>query len=1688
MPGFLQICIRWTQTIRMQDSISEVMDSDMERQVPSLRLIWESERRRRALPSLRQMWVPIAHCQLQRMPNRMDEGVEERLREVLWCALRDKPNNREPMRAMPGTDAQQRAASRQSGDLSAALAALFGSVSEALPSSSSRSDLCLDDDVLWNWLECNYREQMERMKDKPALALEPPAYPLDERLDDDGADAVDEEATQREYADIMDCSLAPDEAADDEPKPLQSEVVTPRPELSTTQHPNQGVATPNVTACRPGATQRHEMRIPSFQLKPDVPRSTSWFLMPDSRPPCCADPGWRVHHPSPFYSDKEDQVLQSERNGPRFVPAVPRWQFFWKAANRAVLNQTMSSNDGWLTPMALPPLPQNLERAWRMLYRCGSHSKTRKVVEIHVDSYGREVRTLVTLEASDGIPQKGHSEGPEDVTTNQPLRVSDEMEKRDSLSTVRPPEMNRTDEAVALASATVLLEEAPTSISKPSPISSGTLDTFCKNQIVRDGLEILSRDRPRDHSCRNASLIVSSESETVDYGKNLTLESSTDIRAMSRNISLNNKAATNANAAEMSSMTSLEHASVLVAEKNGTRTTDPTAFSTDRAINDVHGKSSIATFEHASVLVAEKNGTRTTDPPTLSASADANTTIIALTNTQHAPAPAEGICADDYDSSFVSIADNPNVSRPLRTSTMESLPVMVNAGQRPRTLSGETTTDSLADAAELDEDERGFRPASPRYDEPSEFWGDVPHAARSRNAGGMSIMTPRLEKKGRYSDVLDPSQISSGRDSTGTGAELTPLQPVGLHGSATESVRVLAIESFSITRREQRPDPFQDPLAAIALSFRDGAHQSQHMLLVNASLRQRATDNSLMLVREPRTIPEIGFMVAPTRVVSVASEEALLNELAMLVRTFDPDILVSYSLRQGGVAYLLQRAAVLQNALAVGLSRIASSSYDEQTRQKLSISLPSWELHTASGGIRLLGRYVLDVWRIMQSEVKLHAYTFHHVVEEILGRRMPQLPWSTQRDWFANGSIAACRRVLEHLLQRAVWTLDLLEALDVVGRTAEMATSYGIDFLSVLLRGSQYRVESLMARLAHAHKYVLVSPTAEQVRWQRATAFIPLVMEPEARYYSDPVLVLDFQSLYPSMIIAHNVCFSTCLGRVLVESERDWRAFGAGTGRMLGVMKQYQPDWQGVIEAAAGALGSDASSIPVDELLSILPNQTVFVKPRVRQGILPRMLREILETRMMLKRGMEAIESERKAPQCPDHERLRLQAIYRMLNSRQFAMKYIANVTYGYTSASFSGRMPCAEIADAIVSAGRQAMEQIVAYVEATWGASHGARVVYGDTDSIFVHLPAVSREQAFQLGRAMAEQCTALFPDPVRLKLEKVYSRSLLLAKKRYVGWAFESETQRVGILDAKGIETVRRDSCGLVQKILERALRLLFTGNNDLSPIKRYVQRQLQRVMQGRFAFRDAIFFKEVQLGRYRPGHEPPAALVALQQIQNDPEAVPAYRERVPYVVVYGEPGSALRELVIHPQDYLNRRRQGRGRLNALYYVRKQILPALDRCFALMGVDVSAWFYHLPRIRDRASYAAVGQRARHPRSRIEHFLPGKCIVCGRSCRSQTWLCSACRSADTDSLLVIQCKLHGAQQRRFRLQELCHRCIGEGLDAPRGVEFLEPSTDSLPWYPPCEQIECSLLVERDKVTTSLVTYVQALQQLQHDK
>ena len=424
--------------------------------------------------------------------------------------------------------------------------------------------------------------------------------------------------------------------------------------------------------------------------------------------------------------------------------------------------------------------------------------------------------------------------------------------------------------------------------------------------------------------------------------------------------------------------------------------------------------------------------------------------------------------------------------------------------------------------------------------------------------------------------------------------------------------------------------------------------------------------------------------------------------------------------------------------------------------------------------------------------------------------------------------------------------------------------------------------------------------------------------------------------------------------------------------------------------------------------------------------------------------------------------------LLRCLNARQFGLKLIANVTYGYTAAGFSGRMPMAELADAIVQSGRETLEAAIRMVEAH--PSWRAKVVYGDTDSLFVQLPGRSVEEAFAVGAEIAAAVTAANPPPVVLKLEKVYRPCVLLSKKRYVGSMYERPGQAVPTFDAKGIETVRRDACPAVAKIMERALRLLF-ASADLSAVRDYLERQWGRILAGRVSPADFIFAKEVRLGTYsaRAAVVPPAALVATRAMTSDPRAEPRYGERVPYVVVYGEPGARLSDMVVPPRALVES--AGKLRLHGLYYITKQINPALERALSLVGADVRAWFAELPRphrmLPQKRPVAALplgGGGGGGGGATIDRFyLSRHCAVCDELTHANKPLCERCTWEPQLVAAVLPSRLSRGERQYAQLVRVCVGCGGGGGGGGAGAEAAAQGGVV------CDSLDCGVYFERRK-------------------
>ncbi|PPQ64274.1 hypothetical protein CVT24_008412 [Panaeolus cyanescens] len=824
------------------------------------------------------------------------------------------------------------------------------------------------------------------------------------------------------------------------------------------------------------------------------------------------------------------------------------------------------------------------------------------------------------------------------------------------------------------------------------------------------------------------------------------------------------------------------------------------------------------------------------------------------------------------------------------------------------------------------------------------------------------------------------SQIEGPTPINTYGHKATPLKPVA-DSRARSNLSILSLEIFVPTRENRVPDPEVDPVEAVFYAFQ---------------LSEGNVTKSGTLVTQCNAFNQ--NRLRQCQLEGFSTEVDLINKVIDIVVDLDPDILTGWELQYGSWGYLEQRCH--------GLGSEFSSMISRAPPRHAVAHLDRWGLRKTTT-LKVHGRHILNLWRIMRSEKALTSYTFENVMFHVLGRRCAKYSYEVLTKWFNSEVPAHGAQLIRYMTMRTHANLEILDASEVVDKTAEFARVFGVDFFSVISRGSQFKVESFLFRIGKPENFIMISPSRNDVGRQNAAECMPLIMEPTSAFYTSPMVVLDFQSLYPSIMIAYNYCYSTCLGRI-----HDFKG-----GYKLGVVDN--------LPIAPSLLAK------LKDRITISPNGIMYVKPEVRKGLLGRMLIELLETRVMVKQGMKRADKARK----------------RILNARQLGLKYIANVTYGYTSATFSGRMPAVEIADSIVQSGRETLEKAIDLIENN--PKWGAKVVYGDTDSVFVYLLGKTKEQAFVIGNEMADAVTANNPVPVKFKFEKVYLPCVLLAKKRYVGFKYENVDDVEPVFDAKGIETVRRDGVPAQRKMVENCLKILFR-TQDLSEVKDYCCRSWKKILDNKASAQDFIFAKEVRMVYSEQGAPPPGVVVSARRMVEDPLNEPLYGDRIPYIITKGLPGTRLAERAMDPLDFMNDRNQ---KLDALYYITRVLIPPLERIFNLMGCDVKQWFTDMPR-------ATVPQLVSPKKLETTSALPGspegmnlnhhfhntQCLSCGNTAFQE--LCDSCQ---TFSQAALSNLAYRARRRERRLKDTHLTCMSCSRTAPS--EPIECVSLDCAWY-----------------------------------
>lgn len=321
--------------------------------------------------------------------------------------------------------------------------------------------------------------------------------------------------------------------------------------------------------------------------------------------------------------------------------------------------------------------------------------------------------------------------------------------------------------------------------------------------------------------------------------------------------------------------------------------------------------------------------------------------------------------------------------------------------------------------------------------------------------------------------------------------------------------------------------------------------------------------------------------IVGSQVLEFQKETALLQAWSDFVKEVDPDMIIGYNTTNFDFPYLLDRAKALkvvgfpflgrllstfERAALIALAPLPTTDFvpTASPARPPDIKTEAKDAHFSSKAygtrdsktINLDGRLQLDLLTVMQRDYKLRSYTLNAVCAQFLGEQKEEVHYSIITE-LQNGTSESRRRLAVYCLKvRAMRDLDTLEnaRADSVPRCApsqdaylpqrlldklmcfvnytEMARVTGVPFNYLLARGQQIKVVSQLYRKANEDGYLVpaVQSAGSDEQYEGAT-----VIEPERGYYDVPIATLDFASLYPSIMMAHNLCYTTLLDKGTIE-------------------------------------------------------------------------------------------------------------------------------------------------------------------------------------------------------------------------------------------------------------------------------------------------------------------------------------------------------------------------------------------------------------------------------------------------------------------------------------------------------------------------------------------------------------------------
>ncbi len=433
-----------------------------------------------------------------------------------------------------------------------------------------------------------------------------------------------------------------------------------------------------------------------------------------------------------------------------------------------------------------------------------------------------------------------------------------------------------------------------------------------------------------------------------------------------------------------------------------------------------------------------------------------------------------------------------------------------------------------------------------------------------------------------------------------------------------------AIEASKITEIEDMPNNFKYMSVDIEVSSQEGLVDARKDQISMISISFYPTHNgksTTVMVAKP--VERTGNDVQVFK-----NEADMLSEFVRTVDQFDPDVITGYNINEFDMPYIVTR--LIENKISrvigrCGTKHAISKKFGMTTKNVIA------------------GRVIVDVYQLvkeMQVKTqlaekgfpKLKRYGLGDVSMELLGEGKVNIVHSDiPKLWNGNGE--QMKILIDYSRKDAELVMKiLLGRWNMLDKFVEIAKVSGLLLQDVLDGGEATRIENVLLREFNKEDYVLpLKPDIHTVLRRneaRETMGLKgaLVLEPAIGLHTEPVIYLDFKSMYPSIFIAYNICPTTIL------------------------------------------LNKDDS---VEYIKT--PNGISFVSKKVRAGIIPKVVDKLIKERDRLREEARKTQDENKK---------------RLLEGKQIAVKYLTNSFYGYTGYS-RARLYMLEVANSITACGR---------------------------------------------------------------------------------------------------------------------------------------------------------------------------------------------------------------------------------------------------------------------------------------------------------------------------------------------------------------------------------------------------------------